>query len=238
MLARFLPLFILLLIAVPASVWTGKLTLPAALVGGAIGILVFAGAGYSGLGMLAAFFILGTAATSWQWEKKARDQLQERNKGKRTTGQVIANGGVAALCGLGAIALPVKASSFHLMMACSLSAATADTLSSELGMTYGTRFYSIRNFGRGTKGQNGVISWEGTALGTAGSFIIAGIYALGFGWNSLVLVVIVSGLVGNLIDSVLGAVLENRGYLSNDAVNFLSTLCGAAVGGLLSAFVH
>ena len=41
--------------------------------------------------------------------------------------------------------------------------------------------------------------------------------------------VIVIGWVGCQVDSILGALLENRGYLGKHSVNFLSTFAGAII---------
>jgi uncharacterized membrane protein len=43
------------------------------------------------------------------------------------------------------------------------------------------------------------------------------------------------GVFGLLFDSLLGAILERRGWLNNDAVNFLSTLSAAlfALAGVI-----
>ncbi|MDQ6814391.1 MAG: DUF92 domain-containing protein, partial [Bacteroidota bacterium] len=69
------------------SVWAGKLTATAACAGWAVALLIFAGAGYTGIVMLAVFFLLGTMATSWGIGQKQRAGLAEKNKGKRTAGQ-------------------------------------------------------------------------------------------------------------------------------------------------------
>ncbi|MGZ4789812.1 MAG: DUF92 domain-containing protein, partial [Terriglobales bacterium] len=44
-----------------------------------------------------------------------------------------------------------------------------------------------------------------------------------------------AGFLATLIDSVLGATLERRGWLTNNAVNFLSTL---ASGAMAIAFIR
>jgi uncharacterized membrane protein len=42
------------------------------------------------------------------------------------------------------------------------------------------------------------------------------------------------GAVGGLfVDSLLGATIERRGWLNNDAVNFLSTLAAALIATML-----
>ena len=207
---------------------TGKLTIPAAGMAALIAMLIALGAGYGGLVLLGTFFILGVKATSHQKQLKAA--TTDPHPQQRSAGQVFANGGVAAIMALLAILYPAYATICILMLAASLASATADTLSSELGMVYGRNFYNILTFKREPKGLDGVISREGTLLGGAGALLIAGVYGAFFGFNSGVLAVWIAGVVGNLIDSLLGATLERKRYIGNDAVNFLNTLLAALAG--------
>ncbi|MGI4739201.1 MAG: DUF92 domain-containing protein [Janthinobacterium lividum] len=213
------------------SVRAGKLTMAAAWTGGGLGLLIFWGSGFGGLALLALFFGLGTAASGWRVADKRRLGLAEENKGRRTAGQVLANAGVAGIMGLLAWQLPRYAPLAHLMLAGSFAAATADTLASELGNVYGRRYYNILTLRADTRGLNGVVSLEGTALGLVGTAVLAACYCLGFGWGPAFGWLLVAGTAGNLTDSVLGATVERRGYLSNNAVNFLNTLTGALVAG-------
>ncbi len=212
-----------------ASVLLKKLTVPAALTGGVVGWLVFAGGGYTGLGMLAAFFVLGTAATSWKKHQKG-----SATQTTRTAGQVLANGGVAALAGLGALVFPTHRHLFELAMTGSLASATADTLSSELGMVYGRRFYNIVTWKPDLKGMDGVVSIEGTLIGVAGSAVIALLYAATHRSLAAIGIILLSGTIGNLVDSILGAALERKGFIGNDMVNFLNTLTAGLMAGVLA----
>jgi len=96
-------IYFFLLAGVVLSIVTHKLTVKAALLGGVVGLLVFKGGGYTGLIMLASFFILGSGATGLGLKKKQALGAADENKGRRTPGQVMANGGVAAM--LGAVAI-------------------------------------------------------------------------------------------------------------------------------------
>lgn len=213
------------------SARAGKLTPAAVWTGGGLGLLIFLGSGFAGLALLALFFGLGTAASGWRVADKRRLGLAEENRGRRTAGQVVANAGVAGLLGLLAWQLPAHAPLACLMLAGGFAAATADTLASELGNVYGRRYYNILTLRSDARGLNGVVSLEGTALGLAGTAALAAVYCLGFGWGPAFSWLLVAGTAGNLMDSVLGAMLERRGYLSNNAVNFLNTLTGALVAG-------
>ncbi|MBF9141585.1 DUF92 domain-containing protein [Hymenobacter sp. BT439] len=221
----------LLAVGMAYSVRAGKLTTAAATTGGGLGLLIYLGGGFGGLALLALFFGLGTVASGWRVAEKRRLGLAEENKGRRTDGQVVANAGVAALLGLWAWQLPAQAPLACLMLAGSFCAATADTLSSELGNVYGQRYYNILTFRPDTRGLNGVVSLEGTLLGLAGTAVLAGAYCLGAGWGPVFGWLLVAGTAGNMMDSVLGATLERRGVLGNNAVNFINTLTGALVAG-------
>jgi uncharacterized protein (TIGR00297 family) len=115
------------------------------------------------------------------------------------------------------------------MIAGSFSAATADTLSSELGNLYGKNYYNIINFKKDRQGLDGVISLEGTLCGVGGSILIAFVYSLSTNFSFDFIAIIIAGTIGNIADSVLGATLERKKLLNNNAVNFINTAVGAAV---------
>ena len=224
---QYIVVVLLLFIGVIESIRRHKLTVPGAIAGGVVGLFVFIGAGFTGLVMLSAFFVLGTLATSVKRRQKAVAGMAQEEGGQRKLGQVLANGGVGGLLGLLSLFLPEHKSLFAFLMAGAFSSAMADTLSSELGTIYGKRFYNIITFRKDKKGLDGVISLEGTVVGIIGSSLIALIYCTGFGWDQRFLWIILAGTIGNITDSVLGATLERKGFIGNDAVNALNTAVGA-----------
>ncbi|HEY4112228.1 DUF92 domain-containing protein [Puia sp.] len=225
----------LLLAGGAASAWWKKLTPAAAITGVLTGGSIYAGGGYPGLLLLALFFVLGTAATSWQKQKKLSIRGNAAHESTRTSGQVIANAGVAAIAGIMAILLPAHRDLFLLLIAASLSSATADTLSSELGIIYGRRFYHLLTLKPDQQGLDGVVSIEGTLIGIAGSAIIATAHSLATHWSlRAFMIILVAGTVGNLVDSLLGALFERKGMLTNNTVNFLNTLAAALIALLTS----
>jgi uncharacterized protein (TIGR00297 family) len=222
------------------SISARKLTIPAAATGVVLALFVYLGAGWTGFAMMTIFFILGSAATSWKLKWKQGQGLAESEKGTRTTMQVVANAGVAAIPGLFSFIFtgPVHLI-LHVMIAAAFAAATADTLSSELGNIYGSRYYNILGFKKDQRGLNGVISLEGTLCGIAGSMLIAFIYAVGVGWDArMVVIIILAGTIGNLADSILGATLEREQWIGNNMVNFLNTALAAGSVLVLRALVH
>ena len=199
-----------------------------------VGILCFAGFGLPGIFLLGAFFVLGNLATAWKINTKQALGSAETAGGKRNAMQVFANGGVAAITGaMVFFYTPYYATGF-LMMAAGLSSATADTLSSELGTLYGKRFYNITSFRKDIRGENGVVSLEGTLFGLLGSLLIAGIYSMADGWTIDFIIIVIAGTAGNILDSILGATLERKGLVKNDLVNFSNTVFAALVAWWLS----
>ena len=250
-------LLILLALAVcaAASAYWKKLTPAAALTGIIIGECIYTGDSYRGLLELALFFALGTAATAWKKTEKLRIKGNAAHQPTRNTGQVIANGGVAAILGILAFLYPLHRDLYSLMLAASLSSATGDTLSSELGMLYGRNHVNILTGKPDERGADGVISLEGLLIGLIGSAIIAfawlvlksptgltmGSTAIGRSAASAAIrsaaIITLAGLLGNLADSVLGATLERKGRLSNDVVNFCNTGIAALCAGALIGFL-
>jgi len=227
-------LMAVLLVMIPVlilSVKYRKLTLPASIAALLTGLSIAFGTGLIGVILLLTFFLLGVLATSHRKDLKAKLSPSEEHHTGRTVGQVFANGGVAAIVSAIAIFDPTRKDLYLLMLAASLASALADTTSSELGIVYGRNFYNILTFKRDTRGLDGVVSLEGTLIGAAGAAIIAIIYK---GISPLSLIVLLSGIAGNFMDSLLGAAVERKGLMGNNAVNFCNTLFAALAAGALA----
>ena len=225
-------------------VWLlGAATPGAAVTGGLMTIaFYFAAPGWHTLlWPLLALFVLTFAATRFGRERKEQLQIAEERQG-RAASQVAANLGAAALA-----VIPVSASHFFAlslsvlgrpMLIASIAAmaeATADTLSSELGEVLGGEPLLLTTLRRVPAGTDGAISVAGTIAGCAGAAAIAliAVPVLHLSWMEG-LIGLIAGIFGLFVDSLLGATLERRGWLNNDAVNFLST-CAAAIGAALLA---
>jgi uncharacterized protein (TIGR00297 family) len=216
-----------------ASAFTHKLSWTATAVAALLAVVMYVATGFPGIFLLGTFFLLGIATTSFKKQLKERSGFS-KNTGTRNTGQVLANGGVAGILAVMALLLPEYKPLFIFLIACSFSSAAADTVSSEIGFVSGKRFYNIISFKPGPKGENGIVSLEGTFAGIAASIIISVVFAMAAGFNlSASLIIIIAGTAGNLADSLLGATLEKKRVIDNNAVNFLNTLTGAITGWIL-----
>jgi len=117
-----------------------------------------------------------------------------------------------------------------------LAEAAADTVSSELGQVLSGHPRLITTLRRAEPGTDGAISLGGTTVGIAAAGLVAaaGAWATNGGWLTLNLSWS-AGVFGLFFDSLLGATLERRGWLNNDAVNFLSTASASGFAlGLLA----
>lgn len=151
----------------------------------------------------------------------------ERKEG-RTASQVLANTGMAAACAVcySALHLPLML----LAMATALAEAAADTASSEFGQAISQQARLITTLDRVPAGTDGGITAAGTLAGIIAAALVSlvcmltGLLPRPWLWISTF-----AGLLGMIADSYLGAVLERRGWLGNDSVNFISTVLAAVV---------
>jgi uncharacterized protein (TIGR00297 family) len=223
------PFVFFLLLAVGLCLRFRKLSTGGGLGAALVAAAIYSGLGWSGIILLGIFFLSATLATSWERSEKIRYEAGEERRG-RNAGQVLANGGAAALMGLLALYAPDAAPLAAYLLAAALSAATADTLSSELGLVYGRGYFNLLTGKPDRKGENGVISREGLAFGLCGSLLLVLAFGLLFS-NDVILLsgILIAGTAGNLADSLLGATLERKGILGNNGVNFLNTILALLV---------
>jgi uncharacterized protein (TIGR00297 family) len=209
---------------------------------------------HGGLVPLLAVFLLTYAATKIGRAKKERLGTAESKRG-RNAAQVAANLGVAALASFPIQAITPDKNLLSALGAvtafaalAALAEAAADTVSSEIGQVLGGQPRLITTLRRVEPGTDGGISLAGTLAGAAAAVLVAtlGFWAMhgssglaGY-WVSIGLCA-GGGIFGLLFDSLLGATLERKGWLNNDAVNFLSTVSAvlfplAAIAGIVWRF--
>lgn len=211
-------------------------TLAGAVAGGVFTIaLYFATPGWrTALWPLLGLLLLTLGATRFGRARKEVLGVAEARHG-RTAAQVAANLGVAVIASvpLGFARFFVVPRIFGkramaLALAAALAEAAADTLSSEIGEVLGGEPFLLTTFRRVSAGTDGAISVAGTVAGISGAVVIAAVAALALNFTGAEAGLVALAAIGGLfVDSVLGAVLERRGWLNNDAVNFLSTLASA-----------
>lgn len=206
--------------AVAYLAWkTQALTTDGALVTLVLGTLILAAGGVQWLVPILVFFITSSALTKL-FHAKAPVKPGESRDGF----QVLANGGLAALF-VTLQAFGVGSLDWFVPYLAALAVVNSDTWSTEIGSTSRSDPRSILFFQKVPKGSSGAVSGIGTLGGILGSLAVA-LTALLFGYRwTTVLLAWAAGMLGNLVDSLLGATIE---------VRYRCTTCG----GVFDVKVH
>jgi uncharacterized protein (TIGR00297 family) len=212
--------------------WVRGVSFGGAIAGAAVCFLLCVGAGFGAFVALVSVFALTWICTRFGYRRKEKLGTAEKLDG-RSALQVLANLAVAAGCA-GLLALTGK-TVFVLALSAALAEAAADTVSSELGQARGAQARLITTWEEVPAGTDGGVSWAGTLAGIAAAAAVSLVCVLTrllpFRWMAISIIAAVAGM---LADSFLGALLERRKVLTNDAVNFLGTLIAAATASLLA----
>jgi uncharacterized protein (TIGR00297 family) len=200
------------------------------LAGIVVGTLIFGFQGWKGFVLLFTFFLFGSLATKLGYRHKQQLGIAQKKQGARGSKEVLANGGLAALLAMLA-AITEADQLYRVGFASALAAATADTVSGEIGQWLGGEPILITNLRKVRHGTNGAISWIGTLAGMGATLLLSLIaFRSGLVTEVQFWVMQVAGFIGNFMDSFLGATFEGKPGVDNETVNFLNTLAGAGVG--------
>lgn len=258
MVDRFLTAALFGLIVAVASFVARFLTRSGAIATYLLAVIIYDAGGWQWAVPVVTFFVLSSFLSKYgRLRKTAFDQVFEKSS-TRDWGQVVANGGVAALVAILSRVFPLH--DFYPLYLGALAAVTADTWGTEIGVVTKGKTISIDSFKSVDPGTSGGISEYGTVGGGIGAAVVA---LSGYPWYTelrMTLIVVVGGVAGSLIDSLLGATVQAqyrcgvcrkiterkihcgqttelyRGvrWISNDLVNGICALVGSlVVWGLL-----
>ena len=205
--------------------------------GAIVGIILIVFADVRWFLVMLAFLILGSAATRYRYDLKASEGIAQSHGGVRGYVNVFANGLVA----VAAAVLSGLSGGNPLALALflgSVATAAADTVGGEIGMTAGDPVL-ITTLRRVPRGTNGGVTLLGEAASLAGAAAIALTgFLLGLGTVPVFTAAALAGFAGANVDSFVGALLENRGYIGNAGTNLIATLSGGLIAaGLLVLIV-
>jgi uncharacterized protein (TIGR00297 family) len=194
-----------------------------------VGITITTFGGLPGFGVLAFFFLLGSAATRLGYAGKAKRGIAQERGGARGAVHALANCSVAAYLAFLAGSSPPEARvGLWLAFVASLATAACDTLGSEVGPLGSGQPFLVTRLRRVPAGTPGAVSLLGTAAGAVGALLVALVAAL------LQVVPVrfiglipVAALIGAFLESFLGATLEPLELVESETINFINTLAGA-----------
>jgi uncharacterized protein (TIGR00297 family) len=200
---------------------------------GILGTLLWGALGPPGWLAVVLYLVLGSLVTRLGFGRKQASGLAEGRGGRRGPENVWGSALVGTVLALVATQAPP---SWHrallLAFAASFAAKLADTFGSEIGKRWGRHTVLITSLRPVPPGTEGAVSLEGTAASLAGSALMAlGMVPLGViaGWRAWLLVSVI-GLGATLLESLIGATLQQRWtWLTNELVNALQTLLAAGL---------
>ena len=226
-----------------------------------VGTATFGALGLPGAAVLLAFFITSVGLSRVGKSRKLELLVDVGKTGARDGAQVLANGGIAALCALGALWIDAR---FAVAFAGAFAAATADTWGTEIGTLVPGKPRSILDLRPIATGLSGGVTIAGTLAEIAGACFIAAIAIathVTAGTVHVAVAIALGGIAGALADSILGASVQSlrwcgqckraterephicgvnttplRGlaWFGNDAVNASATIVGALVAFALA----
>lgn len=208
--------FAISLAIVVVAFWRGSLSTSGAIGALVVGTLIFGFGGWEWGILLGVFFVSSSLLSHFREEDK-RIAAEKFDKGhRRDIGQVFANGGLGSVIAVLSY-LALWAGWFPMFVGV-MATVTADTWATELG-TLAKRPPRLITTGQQVEvGSSGGVSPMGTAASATGGLIVgllAGLLVPGLSTTGATLMGTLGGLAGSVIDSLLGATIQQIYYCDN-----------------------
>jgi uncharacterized protein (TIGR00297 family) len=215
----------------------GTVRLSGMVTGWAIGVVVWACAGWQGWLLLFATFLAASVSSRLGLKRKSVLGIAEERGGRRGGGNAFANTGLAAIAALLAVCTPYHDVAL-LAFVTVLATGGGDTVASEIGKAWGGKTYLVTTWSQVRPGTPGAMSLEGTAAGLIAALVLSWLgAALGLIPGAWLWLAVTAAFAGSLVESALAATLEGAGIVNNDVLNFINTAAGAIVAMVLVRFV-
>ena len=209
-----------------------------------LGVLIWVTLGWVGYAIVCVYFVVGSAVTRIGMAEKEAAGIAEKRSGARGPENVWGSAFTAALCALGVGLIDWFGTDEMLFLSsllllgyvASFCTKLSDTCASEVGKAYGQRTFLITTLQPVPRGTEGAVSLEGTLAGIFASVVLA---ILGWGLGLIdvwgIIWCVLAAFIATNLESVIGATLQSRWqWLTNELVNVLNTLIGAAAAMLLA----
>ena len=202
-----------------------------------LGLIVGGLGHWTWLLILLGFLLSSHKATKWRFDEKSALGLCESSDGHRSWTNVVANGAIPGLVCIYAY-LSGDWNSGVWLFGAAVAVAASDTFASEIGCL-DTRVRMITTFKPCAQGENGGFSPNGQLAAAVGSGVVAVLTYIAWtitnadtsslDGTALLGLLALIGWAGCQIDSYLGALFENRGWLTKGSVNTLAITGGVAL---------
>ena len=202
---------------------------------GALGTILWGCMGLSGWISVVIYLLLGSLVTKIGFKYKQNRGIAEKRDGRRGPENVWGSAATGALI---AILIKLNISNQSIMevaFAASFAAKLADTFGSEIGKRFGSNTFLITTLQKVKKGTEGGVSFEGTFASLLGSFLMS-YFMLLFGIISSkdqFFIVLISGFIATISESIIGAKFQEKYLLSNEFVNFVQTTLSSLISIVL-----
>lgn len=219
-------------------------------------LIIFGLGGWKWTIPIVTFFLTSSLLTNLRKSLNKNVEVYFEKSGARDEYQVIANGGVCIL--LVIVSEFFQSELFYLMFVSSLAVVCADTWATELGTMGNYKTYDILSLKQVEQGTSGGISAAGTTGAVLGALVISlsAQFWISFDLLPFLVLVIISGVAGSFVDSILGSTIQAQyrcdvcgknieakihcgkistrikgiKWIGNDVVNFAASLSGAIFG--------
>ncbi len=205
---------------------------------GILGTILWGCLSWKGWLAVVVYLILGSLVTKIGYNFKNKIGIAEKRGGRRGPENVWGSAATGML-----FAILIKLNFYDLTylkiaFSASFSAKLSDTFGSEIGKRFGGNTYLITSFKKVKKGTEGGISLEGTLASFFGALIMSFVmFSLGFivSINQFV-VVLISGFIATIFESIIGAKYQEKYKLSNEFVNVIQTSFASLISIVLYSF--
>ncbi len=192
---------------------------------GILGTILWGCLSWQGWMSVVIYLLFGSLVTKIGFKFKKAQGIAEKRGGRRGPENVWGSAATGLF-----LAIMTKFNSANVVMfkvgfAASFAAKLADTFGSEIGKRFGKDTYLITSLKKVDRGTEGGISIEGTLASVLGSIFMAFIMLrLSIIFTKYhFIVVVVSGFLATLSESIIGAQFQNKYKLSNELVNAIQT---------------
>ena len=204
---------------------------------GVLGTLLWGTIGWNGWLSVCIYLLLGTLVTKIGFKNKVSRGIAEARGGQRGPENVWGSAATGCSLALCSCIWPEHLIALMVGFASSFTAKLSDTFSSEIGKRFGKRTFLITTLKAVAPGTEGAISIEGSLAGLLGSLImtIVMIKLSIVSGLSVAFIVLLSGYLATILESFIGAALQNKiEWMTNELVNSIQT----SIAAIISIFLY